>query len=150
MADCKKIMMFGVFDILHEGHIQFFKQALQLANTQEKYCYIVVVTRDAIVNLLKKRNPLENETVRMSKIKNVDFLPGLTVVLGDTVLSAYSVIHEYRPDIICLGYDQQGLYNNLVLEMRKKNIPEIPIVMMQPYKPEIYHSSLLRNANSNC
>ena len=36
MADCKRIMMFGVYDILHDGHIEFFKTYEDLAAFHEK------------------------------------------------------------------------------------------------------------------
>jgi len=46
-------------------------------------------------------------------------------VLGDRVLGAYQVIKKYKPDIICLGYDQDALGEDLEEKMESGAIPAI-------------------------
>jgi len=54
----------------------------------------------------------------------------------------YTIIKEINPDIIALGYDQNSFTANLSLELKKAHL--YPTVLrLKPYKPEIYHSSLL-------
>ena len=52
------------------------------------------------------------------------------------------VLEKLNPDAICLGYDQQALEEDLqrwMIEVGK----EIPIHFLKPYKPNIFHNTLL-------
>lgn len=131
----KTVMVFGVFDLLHEGHRSFLNQAAECGDH-----LIVVVTPDSVVQLLKKRTPRDNQTQRMRTIKTaID----CEVVLGDTELGTYAVVRKYHPDIICLGYDQQALGSDLKQRMTAGSLPTISLVVLKSYKPELYHTSLL-------
>jgi FAD synthetase len=141
-AEEKIVMVFGVFDLLHPGHISFLTQAQKYGSK-----LIAVVTRDEMVLKLKKRCPLDCEEKRLSNVQKV---PGVhKAVLGDKELGSYAVIKEHKPDVICLGYDQYGLANHLEHVMKIGTIPVIPRYTTQPFEPETYHTSLLRkNLNS--
>ena len=59
-----KVMVFGTFDGLHPGHLNFFKQAIRLGD------YLVVVgARDKPVNKVKKRKPRFSERQRLAAIR---------------------------------------------------------------------------------
>lgn len=60
-----RIMVFGTFDILHKGHINFFKQARKLA---KKPYLIVSVARDINVKKIKGHKTINNEKYRLLKI----------------------------------------------------------------------------------
>ena len=124
----KKVMVFGTFDILHEGHIDFFKQA-------KEHCdfLIAVVARDSTVKQIGKR-VIQNENERL---KNVHRFVDLAV-LGGTG-DKYEVIKKYRPDVICLGYDQTHFVEGL------SNIP-VEVIRLKPYQEHIFKSSLIRNS----
>ena len=49
-----RIMVFGTFDGLHEGHLDFFKQARQLSKNP---FLIVSIARDKNVKIIKKIFP---------------------------------------------------------------------------------------------
>ncbi len=130
-------MVFGVFDLLHPGHHSFLNQARSYGD----YLY-VIVTRDAIVERLKKRRPAQNEQERK---RNLEQLPSVfKAVLGDEILGTYQVIKEHVPDIICLGYDQQGLERNIKGTIAVGTIGFIEMVTLEPFMPDVYHTSLLR------
>ena len=61
-------MVFGTFDILHKGHLDFFRQARSLSKNP---FLIVSVARDANVKKVKGRFPQNNERLRQKKIKAV-------------------------------------------------------------------------------
>ncbi len=132
------VMVFGVFDLLHEGHRSFLNQAADYGSQ-----LVVVVTRDSVAQLLKKRLPHDNEIERMQKVKSIEGIS--KIVLGDTVLGSYGVVKKYCPQIICLGYDQEALENDLKQQIAIGNLPNISLVRLNPYKPEQYHTSLLLN-----
>lgn len=113
------VIVFGVFDLLHDGHKEFLRQAKRYGNL------IVVVARDAAVQQLKNKMPHHSERKRMEMVKQ--FLPEAVVVLGDEEQGSYKVVKTYQPAMICLGYDQQALGKDLLAKMDAGVIPTIPL-----------------------
>ncbi len=54
------------------------------------------------------------------------------------------VIKKYKPDIICLGYDQRGLDEDLQMRIRRGDLPRIRLMRLEPHKPKRYKTSLVR------
>ena len=132
----KTVMVFGVFDRLHPGHLSFLRQA-------EKYSekLMVVVARDSAVRELKNKNPSQNEKERMAVLRKI---PGVNkVVLGDKKQGSYGVIKKYKPDVIGLGYDQKWLAGDLKKYMRVGCLSKIKMVKLKAYYSKKLHSSLL-------
>jgi len=125
----KKVMVFGTFDSLHPGHLNFFKQAKRIGNY-----LIVVVARDVNVKKIKGQLPRFNEDKRLSMLLAAEIAD--IAILGQ-IRNPYAVIRKYRPAIIALGYDQNSFTADL-----KKQFPNVKIVRLKPYKPEIYKSSI--------
>ena len=127
----KKVMVFGAFDPLHEGHLDFFKQAKQLGDY-----LIVVVARDESIRKMKNREPRIKEDERLRAIKKsrgADF-----AALGD--MENYGrVIEDYQPDIVALGYDQK------IPETLKNTLKKYKIITLKPFRPGIYKSSKIFN-----
>ena len=135
-SGAKTVIVFGCFDLLHEGHKNFLVQASTYGNV------IAVVTRDSMVKKLKNRIPVNSEEIRLQAVKN---FPGVSLaILGDEELGEYLILKEYSPDMICLGYDQKGLGEDLTMRMAAELVPEIPLIYLQPYLHEIYHTSIIR------
>src|SRR4030043_684882 len=101
----KKIMVFGTFDIFHEGHKNFLRQAKKYGDY-----LIVVVARDKTVARYKRQETRNKERFRLRKIKNSKLAE--KVILGNSG-DKYQVIKKHRPDIICLGYDQKFFVRGL-------------------------------------
>ena len=133
----KKVLVFGTFDMLHAGHISFLKDAKECGDH-----LIVVLGRDANVRKYKKRSPMQDENTRLKKIHEVDIVD--EAMLGRSDHDYETLIRKIRPDIICLGYDQDDFG---LRETIKKKFPKIKIKTLRPYKPHIYKTSILR-ANS--
>ena len=131
-----KVMVFGVFDQLHEGHRKFLGVAGSHGGK-----LIAVVARDDTVQLLKQKVPVENEGERMRRVGALAEVA--QVELGDAALGAYTVIKKYQPDVICLGYDQQALADDLKMRMASGEISVIRLVRLQAHEPERLHTSLL-------
>lgn len=135
----KTVMVFGVFDNLHPGHRVFLRQAKRHGNA-----LIVVVARDRAVQMLKGRKPHHSERQRTARIRA---LPDVArVVLGDAEQGSYRVLKRYRPDVICFGYDQKTLRGDIQRRMRKGEMPRMKLVTMKPYKPTVFHTSLIARA----
>lgn len=128
-----KTMAFGTFDIFHQGHENFLKQAKKYGDY-----LIIVVARDKTVLKTKRKLPRNNEKARLqtiirSGLANEAILGGLT--------DKYKIIKKYRPDIICLGYDQQAFTEKLEDKLKEYNLPDTKIIRLKPYCPEKYKTS---------
>ena len=72
----KKVIVFGTFDILHKGHLDFFKQAKAHGDF-----LAVVIGRDANVEKLKGQKPTNDEHQRMLVVYHADGVD--LALLGD-------------------------------------------------------------------
>jgi FAD synthetase len=93
-----KVLIFGTFDGLHDGHKFFISQA---SNRGDLY---VAVARDSNVKLIKYKETKFNELERVEAIKKE--FPDIDVRLGDTE-DFLKPVRDIAPDIILLGYDQK-------------------------------------------
>lgn len=74
----------------------------------------------------------------------VQEVPEVTLaVLGDETSGTYGVIAAHRPDVICVGYDQHGLAEDVREKMAKGMIREISVVQLKSYQSEKFHTSHL-------
>ncbi|MEK7213418.1 MAG: adenylyltransferase/cytidyltransferase family protein, partial [Patescibacteria group bacterium] len=127
-----KVIVFGTFDIIHEGHLHLFKQAREYGDF-----LIVVVARDMVVCEVKGKSPQFDENTRL---KNVMALNIADKVRLGCVEDRYQAIAEEKPDIVALGYDQRAFVDRLAEEIDE----HVQIVRLAPYLPEIYKSSKLK------
>lgn len=129
----KKVMVFGTFDLFHEGHRYFFEEAKKYGNV-----LIVVVARDSSVRKMKGVDPHQNELQRLENVKKVPAVD--KAVLGNED-DFYKVIEEHQPQVLCFGYDQNKL--NVEQELKKRKI-KADIVTLPAFEPEKYKSTLIR------
>lgn len=122
-------MVFGVFDGLHAGHKYFLAAAREYGDK-----LIAVVAQDDVVRQLKGKTPRQSEEERRLAVAQLSVV--IHAVLGDLVSGTYNVIKEHQPDIICLGYDQDALEEDLAEKMRSGAIRPIPIHRLIAYKPD--------------
>lgn len=120
-------MCFGTFDNLHPGHLSYLNQAKKYGDY-----LIVVAARDANVKEIKGKFPRQNEKLRLEKLKSLNFVD--KAVLGQ-LRDKFAVVRKYKPDVICLGYDQQ------VDEPALQKHFSGQVIRLRPYKEEIYKSS---------
>jgi FAD synthetase len=133
-----RIMVFGTFDILHKGHLNFLKQARAFSR---KPYLIVSVAKSRNVRQIKGNWPLFSEKMRMINLKKIPLID--RVVLGATKDYIAHICKE-KPDIIALGYDQRAYTKDLKKMLNLKGLfPKI--VRLKPYRPEKYKTSLLKS-----
>ncbi len=131
-----KIMIFGTFDGLHEGHLNFFKQAKKL---HQNSFLIVSIARDKNVKRIKGVKPFLNEKKRTNLVKKSKLVD--KVVLG-SLKNYFFHIKKEKPNIIALGYDQKAYVKELRKDLKNNNFL-IKIKRLKPYKQNIYKSHLL-------
>jgi len=128
-------MIFGTFDVFHPGHRSFLKQAKKYGDY-----LVVVVARDGTVARVKERGTINNERKRLNAVRKSELAD--KVVLG-SLGDKYEVIKKYKPDIICLGYDQKYFIDKLRGKLKELGLSNTKVVRLKAYKPEIYKSSKL-------
>jgi FAD synthetase len=130
----KKVLVFGTFDGLHSGHLNFFRQA-------KKYGSLLhaVVAKDATVRRVKGCLPLRNEKKRLAGLKeNVLVDKALLGFAGNP----YRIIEKIKPDVIVLGYDQESFTKNLPKALKEMG-SGAQIYRAKSYKPEKFHSRII-------
>ncbi len=128
----KKVIAFGTFDILHPGHLDFLKQAKEHGDF-----LVVVIGRDSNVESIKGGKPRNSEQKRLLEVYNV---PEVDLALLGDKEDPYKVIEEQKPDVICLGYDQDSYADKLDDELKKRGI-NAKVARLKPHMPEKYKSS---------
>ena len=130
-----RIMVFGTFDGLHDGHLDFFKQAKKLAH---KSFLIVSVARDLNVFKIKGKYPGKNEKKRIILVQKWKLVN--KVVLSG-IKNHIPHIAKEHPRIIALGYDQKAYVKNLKKDLKNKGII-VKVIRLKPYKEKIYKNHL--------
>lgn len=93
------VLVGGVFDLLHSGHIHTLKSAKALGDV----LIIVVATDNNVYNAKKNRKIYHNEKSRLELVSSIHFVD--KAIIGSK-RSIYETVEFVKPDIIALGYDQ--------------------------------------------
>jgi FAD synthetase len=131
-----KVLAFGTFDIFHPGHEHFLRQAKSYGDE-----LVVVVARDSTVRELKKSRPVHDEFFRLGVIRALDYVDDAR--LGYEGEDKYKIIEDIRPDIICIGFDQEAFTQGLDKKLLERGL-KAKIIRIDAYKPEHFKSSHLR------
>ncbi len=132
----KVVMVFGAFDGLHPGHLDFFKQARKYGDT-----LVVSVGLDANVYKIKGKKPLLTQDERLSLVRDSRLVDN--AVLGETE-DFNKHIKDYAPDVICLGYDQWAKEEDLKRDLDLAGLAKTEIVRLKPYEKNRAKSSILQ------
>ena len=131
----KKVMAFGSFDILHEGHKHYLNEAKGYGDY-----LIVVVARDSNILRFKGRKPRNDENYRLEQVKKLELVDEAVLGHKDNILE---VLEELKPDVICLGYDQRTVNEEKLRQELEKRKLKAEIIRAKPYKEHVYKSSKL-------
>jgi len=123
-----KVMIFGTFDHLHNGHRFLVGQA------RERGDVVVVVATDPNVKRIKNRPPLQPCLKRIAALQSE--FPDLKVIPGSPG-DFLAPIQTEHPDLLLFGYDQR-LPPGVTFEDLK-----CPWERAEALQPEIYKSSIL-------
>lgn len=136
----KVVLVGGVFDLLHVGHIHTLKSAKLLGDV----LIIVVATDSTVSNLKKNRKIYHDEKSRLELVSSIKFVD--RAVIGRKK-SIYDTVEFVRPDIIALGYDQ--IHDEIAM---KKNCFDrglnLDVVRLSSPLPEL-KSSLIKSELGN-
>ncbi len=135
-----KVLVFGVFDGLHEGHKFFLREAKKLGDH-----LIVVTPPDDVIFKLKSKKPHLNLEERTRDLKNFDIAD--EILIGDSQLNDWKILSKINPNLIVTGYDQKNLKKALVKYLKTKKLP-IKVLSLSAFKKYQYKSSLISRNRS--
>jgi len=139
-----RIMVFGTFDGVHLGHLNFFKQARDLAKNP---FLIVSIARDKNVEKIKGKKPNFSERKRLNLVKKARISDKVILAAKDEY---FKHILKEKPNIIALGYDQRAYVKELKRDLKKLSRGQMgkeismKIIRLKPYKVHIYKNHLLK------
>lgn len=93
-----KVLVGGVFEIIHPGHLFLLRKAKELGRV------VVVVARDSTVVKLKGRMPVVPEEQRLEVVRSIKYVD--EAHLGSDPLDIEGTLRKHKPDIVLLGPDQ--------------------------------------------
>ena len=131
----KKVMCAGTFDIIHPGHLYYLSEAKKYGDK-----LIVVVARDETSKTFKGKAPIHNERERLEAVRMLKIVD--EAVFGKQG-NIFDIIEEIKPDVICLGYDQNVQKQQLEDELKKRGI-KADVIRISAYMQSVYKSSKLR------
>lgn len=131
----KKVMCAGTFDVIHPGHLFYLSEAKKYGDK-----LVVVVARDETSETFKGKKPVKNEKERLEAVRTLDIVD--EAVLGHHG-NIFDIIEEIRPDVICLGYDQKTLKEEVEDELKKRGI-KADVIRIAPYMTNLYKSSKIK------
>lgn len=131
----KKVMCAGTFDLIHPGHLFYLSEAKKYGDK-----LVVVVARDETSEKFKGKKPANNERERLESLRTLE-------IVNEAVLGhhgdIFKIIEEIKPDVICLGYDQNVQKQQLEDELKKRGI-KADVVRIDAYMQHMYKSSKLQ------
>ncbi|MFA4954382.1 MAG: adenylyltransferase/cytidyltransferase family protein [Patescibacteria group bacterium] len=122
----KIVMCFGAFDGLHAGHEDYFRQAKQHGDE-----LIVIIARNTTIVELTGELPARSEEERLKRVVEHPMVDDARLGYDD---DKYRIIEELKPDIVCLGHDQDAFTENLDTELYRRGISP-QIYRCDPYEP---------------
>ena len=102
----KKVITYGTFDLLHEGHINILRRAKELGD------YLIVgVTSDSFDRGRGKLNVRNNVLERVEAVRKTGFAD--EIIIEDYLGQKIDDIQKYGIDVFVLGSDWQGKFDYL-------------------------------------
>jgi cytidyltransferase-like protein len=99
----KKVFVSGCFDLLHSGHVAFFKEA---AGYGDLY---VALGSDRTIFDLKGRPTINSEQERLFMVKSVSYVREAFISQGSGVLDFEKELREIKPDFLVVNGDGHTL-----------------------------------------
>ena len=102
----KKVITYGTYDLLHQGHINLLRRAKELGD------YLIVgVTNDSFDRDRGKLNVRNNVLERVEAVKATGYAD--QIVIEDYVGQKIDDIQKYNVDIFAIGSDWKGKFDYL-------------------------------------
>jgi len=94
-----KVFVTGCYDLLHSGHVEFFRQAAQFGDLY------VGIGSDSTILHYKNHRPLYPEKERLFMVKSIRYVKDAFVNDGDGFIDFLGTLDKVRPDVFVVNED---------------------------------------------
>ena len=126
----------GVFDLLHLGHLRFLEESKKKGGPGSKL--VVVIARDKTVLRRKGKGPVVPEDQRRELVAALRVVD--QAILGREEIDLLGILKEVKPDIVCVGYDQDAIRVAVTGLVRREELP-VRVVRIRRFGPLGFNSS---------
>jgi FAD synthetase len=123
-----RVLVTGVFDILHPGHIFLLEHAAKLGEV------MVIIARDSTVKKWKKRSPAVPELQRLAVIQAIKYVSYAT--LGNENNNFLQKALSLKPDIIFLGPNQRIKVSQLKAKLEEAGAGNVEVRRLKTFFDE--------------
>ena len=95
----KKVFVSGCYDMLHSGHVAFFKEASQYGDLY------VGIGSDKTIAELKNRKTVYSEKERLYMVKSIRYVKDAYINRGSGMLDFVETIDMVKPDVFVVNTD---------------------------------------------
>ena len=126
----KKVITYGTYDLLHEGHINLLRRAKALGD------YLIVgVTNDSFDRERGKLNVRDNVLDRVEAIKATGLAD--QIIIEDYIGQKIDDIQKYNVDIFAIGSDWEGKFDFLKDYCEVVYLPRTPEISTTQIKKDL-------------
>lgn len=95
----KKVFVSGCYDLLHSGHVEFFRQAAEYGDLY------VGIGSDATIQEYKHHKTVYSEQERLFMVKSIRYVTGAYINSGSGILDFLPTLDIVKPDILVVNSD---------------------------------------------
>ncbi|MBR3449347.1 MAG: adenylyltransferase/cytidyltransferase family protein [Bacteroidales bacterium] len=99
MSEVKKVFVSGCYDLLHSGHVEFFRQAAQYGDLY------VGIGSDATILEYKHHKTVYSEQERLFMVKSIRYVKDAFINAGSGVMDFVPTVEALHPDILVVNED---------------------------------------------
>jgi len=132
----KTVLATGVFDLLHIGHLRFLEESKKKGGPGSKL--VVVIARDKTVFRRKGKGPVVPEDQRRELVAALRVVD--RAILGREEIDLLGILEEVKPDVVCVGYDQDKIRVAVTRLIRKEGLA-VRVVRIRRFGPVGFNSS---------
>lgn len=128
----KKVFVSGCYDLLHSGHVEFFRQASQYGDL-----YVGIGSDDTILHY-KNHKTLYNENERLFMVKAIRYVKDAFINAGSGIMDFVPTVDFLKPDILVVNEDGASEEKRCFCETRGM---EYIVLKRDPHEGLEAHSS---------
>ena len=95
----KKVFVSGCYDLLHSGHVEFFRQASQYGDLY------VGIGSDATILKYKNHQTLYDENERLFMVKSIRYVKDAVINQGSGIMDFIPTVEALKPDVFVVNED---------------------------------------------
>lgn len=95
----KKVFVSGCYDLLHSGHVEFFRQASQYGDLY------VGIGSDATILEYKHHKTVYSEQERLFMVKSIRYVKDAFINAGNGIMDFIPTVEALKPDVLVVNSD---------------------------------------------